>query len=73
MYIHMKEKRQILRTMFPLPQPLENMYILVNIVEHNGLWVYMDYMTTTSLIIALVHTVACIVRYITQSMFIEHV
>lgn len=31
----MKEKRQILRTMFPLPQPLKNMYILVNIVEHN--------------------------------------
>lgn len=73
MYIHMKEKRQILRTMFPLPQPLENMYILVNIVNTMWLSVYMDYMTTTSLIIALVHTVACIVRYITQSMFIENV
>lgn len=33
----------------------------------------MDYITTPSLIIALVHTVACIVRYITQSMFIENV
>lgn len=63
--IYIKEKNQKLRTVYPLHQPLKNMYIPVILLEHN---------VTVSICRLHDYNLACIViRYITLSISIENV